>query len=166
MDVREAAAAIGGLGRAAVASLVFGPETNGLTNAEIACCGPAPPSRPIRAAVLQPLHAVAIAAYEVFRASGAEPRRPGSGHPRPEGAPAGSAAGGFLAIEALPRSDRRHLRRLAALVQRSDLTAKDLKLLEHVARKMTRAAGRGVMADHQEPFADVVSVADGFSIPS
>jgi TrmH family RNA methyltransferase len=146
MDVREAAAAIGELGRDAVASLVFGPETNGLTNAEIACCGSC---ATIPSHSAQPSfnlsHAVAIAAYEVFRASlrGASPSRERATHDQKEHL-LGLLREGFLAIEALPRvgtdgtfADWR------ALVQRSDLTAKDLKLLEHLARKMTRAGRPG-----------------------
>ena len=50
-DVREAATEIAGLGREETAALVFGPETTGLANDEIALCGrcatiPSHPAQP------------------------------------------------------------------------------------------------------------------------
>lgn len=141
-DVREAASEIGGLGRDETAALVFGPETTGLTNDEIARCGrcatiPSHPAQPS----FNLSHAVAIAAYEVLRASR-----------RAEG-DAGARAthdqkehllellrAGLLAIEALPRTNTEgYFADWRALVQRTDLTAKELKLLEHAARKMRQA---------------------------
>ena len=79
-DVRDAAGAIAGLGRDDTAALVFGPETTGLTNDEIALCGrratiPAHPAQPS----FNLSHAVAIAAYEVFRASRRGAAEPGRG---------------------------------------------------------------------------------------
>jgi tRNA C32,U32 (ribose-2'-O)-methylase TrmJ len=51
---------------------------------------------------------------------------------------------GLLAIEALPRvGTEGYFADWRALVQRSDLTAKELKLLEHLARKMKRAGRTG-----------------------
>jgi tRNA/rRNA methyltransferase len=146
MDVREAAETIAELGRDAVAALVFGPETNGLTNGEIARCGSC---ATIPAHAVQPSfnlsHAVAIAAYEVFRASrrGAPEPRPRATHDQKERL-LGLLREGLLAIEALPRvGTEGYFADWRALVQRSDLTAKELKLLEHLARKMTRAGRRG-----------------------
>ena len=50
---------------------------------------------------------------------------------------------GLLAIEALPRATATATSPTgAALVQRTDLTPKELRLLEHVARKMGRRGGR------------------------
>jgi tRNA/rRNA methyltransferase len=142
VDVREAAAAIAGLGRDETAALVFGPETNGLTNDEIATCGR---SATIPAHSVQPSfnlsHAVAIAAYEVFRASRRETERPGPRvtHDQKEHLLA-SLREGLLAIEALPRVNTDgYFADWRALVQRTDLTAKELKLLEHAARKMAQA---------------------------
>ncbi|HXK12766.1 MAG TPA: RNA methyltransferase [Vicinamibacteria bacterium] len=143
MDVREAAAAIGGLGKDAVAALVFGPETSGLTNDEIAECGSCAtiPSHPGQAS-FNLSHAVAIASYEVFRASRRAPEapRPRATHDEKERL-LGLLREGLLAIEALPRvrtdgafADWR------SLVQRCELTASELKLVEHAARKMMRAA--------------------------
>jgi tRNA/rRNA methyltransferase len=142
VDVREAAAAIAGLGRDETAALVFGPETNGLTNDEIATCGR---SATIPAHSVQPSfnlsHAVAIAAYEVSRASRRETERPGPRvtHDQKEHLLA-SLREGLLAIEALPRVNTDgYFADWRALVQRTDLTAKELKLLEHAARKMAQA---------------------------
>jgi TrmH family RNA methyltransferase len=142
-DVRDAAAAVGGLGRDETAALVFGPETTGLAGDEVALCGrcatipthPAQPSYNLS-------HAVAIAAYEVLRAT----RRPPAAAP---GARAthdekervlGLLREGLLSIEALPRANTDgYFSDWRSLVQRSDLTPKELKLLEHAARKMARS---------------------------
>ena len=139
VDVREAAAAIAGLGRDETAALVFGPETTGLTNDEIATCGR---SATIPAHSAQPSfnlsHAVAIAAYEVLRASRREGERPGPRvtHDQKERLLA-LLREGLLAIEALPgRNTDGYFADWRALVQRTDLTAKELRLLEHAARKM------------------------------
>ncbi|HXY38417.1 MAG TPA: RNA methyltransferase, partial [Vicinamibacteria bacterium] len=76
-DVREAALAIAALGREETAALVFGPETHGLSNREIALCGrsAAIPSHPGQPSY-NLSHAVAIGAYEVMRA-----RRPRGDEP-------------------------------------------------------------------------------------
>jgi tRNA/rRNA methyltransferase len=142
-DVREAAAEIAGLGREETAALVFGPETTGLTNDEIALCGrcatiPSHPAQPS----FNLSHAVAIAAYEVLRASrrGGGDARARATHDQKEHLLELLRAG-LLAIEALPRTNTEgYFADWRALVQRSDLTAKELKLLEHAARKM-RLAG-------------------------
>jgi tRNA/rRNA methyltransferase len=141
-DIRDAAAAIAGLGREEIAALVFGPETTGLTNDEIAACGR---SATIPAHLGQPSfnlsHAVAIAAYEVHRAS-----RPGGKGPGPrvthdqKERVLALLREGLLAIGALPRVNTDgYFADWRALVQRTDLTAKELKLLEHAARKMGHA---------------------------
>ncbi len=47
---------------------------------------------------------------------------------------------GLLSIEALPRANTDgYFSDWRSLVQRSDLTPKELKLLEHAARKMARS---------------------------
>ena len=142
-DIREAAAAIAGLGRDEGAALVFGPEKTGLTNDEIALCGrcaviPAHPAQPS----FNLSHAVAIAAHEVFRASrrDGESAGPRVTHDQKERLLA-LLREGLLAIEALPSVNTDgYFADWRALVQRTDLTAKELKLLEHVARKMGQAA--------------------------
>jgi tRNA/rRNA methyltransferase len=127
----------------ATAALVFGPETNGLTNDELALCG--------RAATIpsdsdQPSynlsHAVAIAAYEVKRAA-----------PRTADEPRGLATHdqkeallalleeGLLAVSALPRErTAAYFADWRALVHRIDLTPKELTLLEHLSRKLRQTA--------------------------
>jgi TrmH family RNA methyltransferase len=142
LDVREAAAEVGSLGAGASATLVFGPETSGLSEAELALCGrrasiPAHPRRPS----LNLSHAVMVAAYEVFRASSS--RRPG-----PRRASHSEKArmlellrGGLVSIGALPAANSDgYFRRWTALFQRADLTPKEVRLLEHMARKMTSHA--------------------------
>jgi tRNA/rRNA methyltransferase len=141
-DVRDAAAAIAGLARDAPAALVFGPETNGLRNGEIGLCGraatiPADPAQPS----FNLSHAVAIAAYEVGRAG-----RRGAGRPRARATFDQKQRllelleAGLVAVDALPRANRAaYFEDWRAFVQRSDLTPKELKLLEHMARKMARA---------------------------
>ncbi|HSB61235.1 MAG TPA: TrmH family RNA methyltransferase [Vicinamibacteria bacterium] len=143
LDVREAAAETASLGREQAASLVFGPETAGLTRDELALCGrlatiPTHPDQPS----LNLSHAVAVAACEVFRAS-----RP------PESAPRRATHDekermlallreGLLRIEALPDVNTDgYFREWRELVQRSDLTPREVRLLEHMARKMRPPRG-------------------------
>jgi TrmH family RNA methyltransferase len=143
-DVREAAGAMAELGRDETAALVFGPEATGLTNDEIALCGrratiPAHPAQPS----FNLSHAVAIAAYEVFRASRRSSPEPGprATHDQKEGL-LKLLREGLLAIEALPQvNSDGYFADWRALVQRADLTPKELKLLEHAARKMRRRGG-------------------------
>jgi len=145
-DVRDAVAAIASLGRDEAAALVFGPEMTGLTNDEISACGrsatiPAHPGQPS----YNLSHAVAIAANEALRASRPPGRRPGpwATHDQKEGV-LGTLREGLLAIGALPRvNSDGYFAEWRALVQRTDLTAKELKLLEHMARKMVQARHEG-----------------------
>lgn len=146
VDVRAAAEAVGALGRDEAAALVFGPETTGLTNDEIALCGRA---AHIPADERQPSfnlsHAVAIAAYEVHRAARRRtpppPRR--ATHDEKERA-LELLREGLLAVNALPRvQTERFFREWRALVQRADLTPKEIRLLQHMSRKMRRTAGSG-----------------------
>jgi TrmH family RNA methyltransferase len=141
-DVRDTAAALAGLGEAEAASLVFGPETGGLTNEELALCGraatiPAHPAHPS----YNLSHAVAIVAYELHRAS----RRSGDEAPRRASHEEkerllSSLSQGLLAIGALPVANPvGALGEWRALLQRADLTPKEVALLEHAARKMQRA---------------------------
>jgi TrmH family RNA methyltransferase len=146
VDVREAAQEIASLGREDEAALVFGPETSGLTSAELACCGrrariPSHPAQPS----FNLSHAVAIAVYEVRRAVTpgpvAAPRR--ATHDEKDRLLA-LLREGLLAIGALPAVGADgYLRDWRALVQRADLTPRELKLLEHMARKMAQAGGSG-----------------------
>jgi len=145
-DVHEAAEAISSRGRGETAALVFGPETNGLTNEEIAVCGrsariPSDPGQPS----YNLSHAVAIAAYETYRASRRRvpqaPRR--ASHEEKEQTLA-LLREGLVAIEALPRvQTERFFREWRALVQRTDLTPREVRLLQHMARKMSKPSRSG-----------------------
>lgn len=143
LDVREAAAEVASLGPDEAAALVFGPERSGLTRDELALCGrlatiPAHPGQPS----LNLSHAAAVAAYEVFRAS----RRP---EVPPRRATHGEKEGmlallreGLLRIEALPRLNTDgYFREWRELFQRADLTPKEVRLLEHLARRMGSPRG-------------------------
>jgi tRNA C32,U32 (ribose-2'-O)-methylase TrmJ len=84
---------------------------------------------------------VAIAAYEVRRAGrrdGARTRARAT-HDQKERLLELLEAG-LVATDALPRANRSaYFAQWRALVQRMDLTPKELNLLEHMARKMKRA---------------------------
>jgi TrmH family RNA methyltransferase len=144
VDVRDAAAEVASLSRDQEAALVLGPETGGLTNDELSLCGVAAtiPSHPAQPSY-NLSHAAAIAAYEVYRGLGRSSRQ------QPSRATHDQKQRlllllreGLLAIGALPaRNADGYFAEWRALVQRSDLTAKELKLLEHMARKMARAGG-------------------------
>lgn len=144
-DVRDAAAEVASLGREETAALVFGPETSGLTNAEVALCGRAAfiPSHPAQPSY-NLSHAVAIAACEVHRAGR---RIPADGrrlvtHDEKEALLA-LLREGLLAIGALPPVNTDgYFEDWRGLCQRVALTPKEKKLLEHMARKMLRAGGR------------------------
>ncbi len=149
VDVREAALEIAALGRDETAALVFGPETSGLTNDELILCGR---TATIPSHGAQPSfnlsHAAAIAAYEVHRAGRL-------GHDQPDQPPRRATHAekehllellrqGLDAIRALPPANsERCFADWRALVQRAELTAKELNLLEHVARKMATTRERG-----------------------
>ncbi len=140
VDVREMAAGIGALPSDEAAALVFGPETAGLTLDEMALCGwrvtiPSHPAQPS----LNLSHAVMVAGYEVFRAarrSDETARR--ATHDEKERM-LSLLRDGLRAIAALPsRETDRYFRDWRALFQRADLTPGEVRLLEHMARKMAR----------------------------
>jgi len=143
LDVREAAAQVASLGPAEQVRLVFGPETSGLTQSEMACCRrvtiPSHSAQPS----LNLSHAVMVAAYEVFRAQ-SHPPAP-SPVPRATGGEREALLGllreGLLGIGALaPAGGESRLREWRAFVHRADLTVDELHLLEHLAYRMRRAA--------------------------
>lgn len=143
LDVRDMAREVAELAADETVALVFGPETTGLTDDEVAVCGrrvliPTDPAQPS----LNLSHAVVVAGYEVFRAR----------HP-PAAAPRRSTRGekesmlallreGLRAIDALPAMNTDgYFQEWRALFQRADLTPKEVRLLEHMARKMKRTDG-------------------------
>jgi TrmH family RNA methyltransferase len=139
MDVREAALEIAALGENEAAALVFGPETSGLTQAELALCGRTAtiPTHPFQPS-LNLSHAVMVAAYEVFRAgrrADATTRR--ATHDEKDRMLA-LWREGLLRLRAIPEQNTDgYFREWVELFSRADLTPKEVKLLEHVARKMT-----------------------------
>jgi TrmH family RNA methyltransferase len=142
LDVREVAAQVAALPPGDGAALVFGPEASGLTMSELALCGvrasiPSHPAQPS----LNVSHAAMVAAYEVLRASRHTP--PGTGPQRAgfeeKQRLLGLLGEGLQAVGALPPHDAAaHLEEWTALVQRLDLTRRELAILEHMARKMAR----------------------------
>jgi tRNA/rRNA methyltransferase len=143
LDVREMAAEIAALAPDQPAALVFGPETHGLTRDELALCGrrvriPAHRAQPS----LNLSHAVMVAAYEVFRAGRRrEPATRRATHDEKERL-LGLLREGLRAIRALPAvNTERYCRELRALVQRNDLTPREARLLEHLARRLMRRRG-------------------------
>jgi TrmH family RNA methyltransferase len=145
LDVREAAAEAAALAEGERAALVFGAETSGLRVDEIALCGrraliPAHPDQPS----LNLSHAVMVAAYEVFRADPASPARPErSTHGEREEMLA-LLRDGLLAVGALPPVNTDgFFAEWRALFQSADLGRKEVRLLEHLARKLiARGPGR------------------------
>lgn len=142
LDVRAMAEEIAALGADEQARIVLGPETSGLTHGELALCGrraviPSHPDQPS----LNLSHAAMVAAYEVFRAGrreGAAPRR--ATHAEKERMLA-LLREGLLAVGALPaRNTDGYFLEWRSLFARADLTPKEVRLLEHVARKMAAAS--------------------------
>jgi tRNA/rRNA methyltransferase len=142
MDVRDMAAEAAQLAPDEACALVFGPETTGLSLEELARCGrrvriPSHPEQPS----LNLSHAVMVTAYEVFRAG----RRNAPGSRRATGLEKERLLGllrdGLLAIEALPpRNTDGYFQEWQAIFSRADLTPKEVRLLEHMARKMAKVA--------------------------
>jgi tRNA (cytidine32/uridine32-2'-O)-methyltransferase len=142
LDVREMAEQVAGLGPDQRVAVVLGPETTGLTRDELAVCGRlvAIPSHPAQPS-LNLSHAAAVAAYEIYRAEAAANPRPRRASHGEKAAMVALVREGLLRIEALPPRDTdRYFREWEALFLRADLTPKEVRLLEHMARKMAAAA--------------------------
>jgi TrmH family RNA methyltransferase len=144
LDVREMAAEVAALPAGATAALVFGPEASGLTDDELAVCGrraliPAHSSQPS----LNLSHAVMVAGYEVFRAHS---RAASAGGPRRATHDEKDhllelLRRGLLAIGALPAANTEgYFEGWRCLFQRADFMPAEVRLLEHMARKMIAAA--------------------------
>jgi len=142
LDVREAAAAIAGRAEE-TACLVFGPENSGLTQDELAGCGhrvliPAHRDQPS----LNLSHAVMVAAYEVFRARARPAPGPRRATLEEKAAMLERLRDGLIAIGALPEANTDdHLREWRTLFARADLTPQEVRLLEHLGRKMAKPRG-------------------------
>jgi TrmH family RNA methyltransferase len=142
-DVREAAAEVGALGALDAAALVFGPEDSGLTRAELALCGrrvaiPAHKRQPS----LNLSHAVMVAAYEVFRARAGARHVPRRASHHEKQAMLTLWREGLSAVGALPAANRdAYFLEWQNLFQRADLTPKEVRLMEHLARKLLGRRG-------------------------
>jgi TrmH family RNA methyltransferase len=145
IDVREAATELATVPGDEVAALVFGPEDIGLTHEEIALCGrrvwiPAHPAQPS----LNLSHAVMVASYEVLRAR----RPPGELRHRArheeKQAMIRLLRQGLQALRALPPQNQEgYFLEWEAIFSRADLTPREVRLLEHMSRKMIARGGRG-----------------------
>ena len=124
-------------------ALVFGGETSGLTLGELDLCGrraliPSHPDQPS----LNLSHAVMVAAYEVFRPSERPLTRRGPATHDAREAMLDLLRQGLLAIGALPPVNTdSFFGEWRSLFQRADLSAKEVRLLEHMARKMMQRGG-------------------------
>jgi len=142
LDVREAAAEVACRGDETTC-LVFGPESSGLARDELACCGPrvlipAHPDQPS----LNLSHAVMVAAYEIFRASARPAAVPRRATLEEKAAMLARLRDGMIAIGAVPEIDGEgYLREWEALFARADLTPREVRLLEHLGRKMAKPRG-------------------------
>jgi tRNA/rRNA methyltransferase len=144
LDVRDMAVEVAGLEDGETSALVFGPEDNGLTDGEMALCGrrvriPSHPAQPS----LNLSHAVMVAAYEVFRAGRAT--APGARRAVHEEKQRlmDLLRAGLLAVEALPDPvPDGFFQEWQAIFSRADLTPREVRLLEHMARKMMKAGRR------------------------
>lgn len=148
-DVREAAAEMAGLAEGERGAFVFGPEKSGLTRGELALCGrratiPAHPEQPS----LNLSHAVMVAGYELLRATPrgepltavpADPHARRATHAEKEQL-LSLLREGLLALSALPGTGG-YFVEWRNLFQRADLTRRELRLLEHMARRMKTRAG-------------------------
>jgi len=142
LDVREAARQVAALPPEDDVRLVFGPEGPGLMLSEMALCGvrafiPSDPGQPS----LNVSHAAMVAGYELLRAARLTPA--GTGPQRASWDEKQRLLdllrAGLRAVGALPPRDAgAQLEEWTALVQRLDLTRREVHLLEHMARKMAR----------------------------
>lgn len=140
LDVRAMAQEIEALAEGARVALVFGTEATGLTQAEMALCGrtvriPSHSAQPS----LNLSHAVAIAAYEVFRSSARAAPGPRLATHGEKERMLGLLREGLRAVHALPEANAEgFFEDWRALFQRADLTPKEVGLLEHLARKLAQ----------------------------
>jgi TrmH family RNA methyltransferase len=143
LDVRDMAGEVAALPAGATAALVFGTEACGLTDDELAVCGrraliPAHSGQPS----LNLSHAVMVAGYEVFRARARSwPAGPRRATHDDKSELIALLRRGLLAIGALPAANTDgYFEAWRTLFQRADFTPAEVRLLEHMARKMIATA--------------------------
>lgn len=140
-DVRGIAERFAALPPSARAAFVFGPETTGLSEDELRLCGaraiiPTHPDQPS----LNLSHAVLVAGYERLRAE-----RPGTGTLEAWTTRAEREAflrtwrPALVTARALAPDDTRYFERWEAFFRRADLSSRELRLFEHLARKLGRS---------------------------
>ena len=141
LDVDQMAAEVAALGEAETAALVFGPETAGLSLSEIALCGrraliPTHPDQPS----LNLSHAVMVAAYVVCRARArGAPRGPRRATHGEKQRLLALLRDGLEAVSALTGARAgAYFEEWTSLVQRTDMSPKEARLVEHAARRMKR----------------------------
>ena len=140
-EVRDTAREISALGPDDRVALVFGPESSGLADDELSACGrrafiPSHPDQPS----LNLSHAVMVAAYEVYRARRHTPAQPRRATAAEKDALLRLWREGLEAIEALPpKNEDSAFEVWQTLIRRADLTPREARLFEHVARKMVAA---------------------------
>lgn len=140
LDVREMAGQIAGLAAPERAAVVLGPETSGLALAELAACGrraliPSHPTQPS----LNLSHAAMVAGYEILRARQRPDDLPRRATQAEKQRMLELLRAGLLAMGALPAVNTDgFFQEWQALFARADLTRKEVRLLEHLARKMAR----------------------------
>ncbi len=151
-DVRAAAQGFARFGPGVRAAFVFGPETAGLSEDELRLCGaratiPAHPGQPS----LNLSHAVLVAAHEFYRASLELPRAD-DGDAQDEDARPPSRAereaflgpwrDALIAAGALRSDDTRYFPRWQDFFRRTELSARELRLFEHLAHKLAQLQSR------------------------
>src|SRR5262249_17824350 len=88
-------------------------------------------------------HAVLVAGYELFRAGHRAAQRPRRATHDEKQRMLALLKDGLRAIEALPaKNSDGYFREWRALFQRADLTPKEVRLIEHMARRMSARPGR------------------------
>jgi tRNA/rRNA methyltransferase len=141
LDVRDMAQAIAVLRSDDRAAVVLGPEASGLSKEELACCGRrvAIPTDPVQPS-LNLSHAAAIAAYEIYRAARSPEAGPARAAHADKARMLALLRAALVEMGALPARDTSaHVLEWEALFQRADLTAKEARLLEHLARRLAKA---------------------------
>jgi tRNA/rRNA methyltransferase len=141
LEAREMAAEIASLAAEDRVALVFGPESSGLSDEELDACGrrafilshPDQPSLNLSQAVM-------VAAYEVYRAGRRPPAQVRRASAAEKDAMLALWREGLEAIEALPPQNAESAFEVwRTLIRRADLTPREVRLFEHVARKMAAA---------------------------
>lgn len=149
LEVREVAREVAALGPEDRVALVFGPESSGLSEDELGACGqrafvPSHPDQPS----LNLSHAVMVTAYEIYRAARRPPAQSRRATAGEKEAALALLRKGLETIDALPPTHEENaFAQWRSLVLRADLTPREVRLLEHLARKMAQSRQRATPAE-------------------